>query len=292
MCNQTGNPAYEGYGVINKSLWANRKFRALHEADRLLFLYLIAGPETKPSGLFEVDDSVVRSVAPNGYVPHLRGAGILEFELVGTVYTVWVMGMFASIKDAIVRRQAVEQVALMPPGPLVSRFKAEHGLAAVGWDSEPLEALKQAVATVTKRDLLTWDDRTHRRVEALHSVGYTGEQVGDIFGPGGVWFTHDWRGKLGQRANLSLIESEIGDLLDPVEGEKKLDKAALVAYVEKAQRLGLAAPEVREGVCDGWGTEVWVAMKAIAPWSRWKSNFNADDVKFKIYQALATAGVE
>ena len=55
MCNMTGNPAYDGYATFNMALWGHKKFRKLPTKAKLLFIYLIAGPETHPSGLFSVD---------------------------------------------------------------------------------------------------------------------------------------------------------------------------------------------------------------------------------------------
>jgi len=285
MCNETGNPAYDGYGVINKSLWGHKVFRRLGAEEKLLFLFLIAGPETQPSGYFHVSTTSMRAALSRGEViipviERLEGVELIEYD--GS--TVWVRGMYEAIKDGGTLLAALEQVRAMPNTGPRTRFMRHHDISeSTGEKSGMLEA----VATVTKVDALQFSTNDIRRVNVLEQINYAPEDILRLYSqPDGLWYTSDWRGMKSppQIPTLTNIEKTIGSLstADPVRA--RIDKSSLVAHVKGMQRRGYGTKDASESIFMAYNSDVWEAMMQVMKWRDWL--YYEGDVKFKVYEAL------
>lgn len=287
----TGNSAYDGYGVINKALWGHKAFRVMHEDSKLLFLYLIAGPETRPSGLFHVSMVAMGDLYGQDYLvddclSDLKSHGMIDYYVDKfTLVTVWVKGMMAAIKDADILLEARKQVLDMPRGGLVNGFIAYHGLRD---DDAPVasQALLAAVAQATKKSVLLLNLEDVRKIDKLAKADITAEMVTECFAwPDGKWYKMDWRGQKGQKPTIKDIGAEVRHLLDG-HAKASIDKQAVLDYVYRAQRNNYETMDVRPEVEERWGAGLWEAMK---PWGTWK-RLNKIDTKFKMYETINSLG--
>lgn len=286
MCNQTGNSAYNGYGVINLALWGHAGFNKLSFDSRLLFLYLIAGPETMPSGLFQIDTDSMTHAAGHANLSNL--GSLITYEAHPPVATVWIHGMFEAIKGPQVLQEAVEQVLLMPASPLVTKFLARHNLS-VSTPSAASDGILAAVSKVILVDLLQMDVQDMHRVWKLERAGYTAEQVLECFQyPDGFWYKNDWRGQKGQKPNMTNVEKEIKGLLHcSTSPQKPIDKRLLVRDVTGVlgHRNGRKTSWAHAQIAEKYGEIVWEKMISVLPWRDWH-NVSTSNLKFRVYEAL------
>ena len=68
------------------------------------------------------------------------------------------------------------------------------------------------LAMVTGMDKELNFSRLAKEAEALIKAKYTAQQVAMVYGKGGAWFTHDWRGQKGNKPEIAQIRPTISNL--------------------------------------------------------------------------------
>jgi hypothetical protein len=280
--NNSGNVAYEGYGVIPKILWGNRVFLSLSEPeDRLAYIYLRTGPEFYPSGLFYVDRASLAYAAcfqPPEYETRLNvleGRGLLRWY----DGVVWLTGVrehyIKSATDEQLER-ATEQISrLDPENHVVIAYMEEFDLSPV--DLLASSEMEAAVALVCKMSLalLSIEDKNICRL--LVRAGYLPEQVVRAFGKGGLWYQHDWRGQKQppQWPRVKNVREDIQRLLE-LDGvapasTQKVDTERLQGMVVSLASAGKNQAFAQTEVSKVFGPQVWTKMLAHKDWHGWKT---------------------
>ena len=269
MCNQTGLSVYDGYGTINLSLWGSRWFKGLGNDAKIMFIYLIAGPETQASGLFPVDRVSMNNVPGIGWERVLLGDLKGPVEYSDGLF--WVHGMYEAIKDADILREAQEQVSKLPDSPLKARFVVKHNIGPVTGNLSTGDILG-AVSLVIGRDILQLAPSAQQEISRLTMAGYTAENIMELYGqPDGRWYSEDWRGQKGQRPTLSTINETIGPMITDGPKKVKANNDRVIEVVNNLQRGGVSAKEAGARISSLFGGDMWTSMKALAPWSTWRS---------------------
>ena len=286
MCNMTGNPAYEGYGVINLALWGHDKFRKLSAGQKCLFLYLIAGPETKPSGLFEVTRASMDEVAPYVNITDLFPLVLFDTED-GETFTVYIPGMFEAITDTDTLLDASEQVLAMPDSRLKAKVLEKHKIS-VESHSRAADGLLAAVSQAIKVSLLQFSPADIRRVHKLGEAGYNAKQVSDLFGwPDGRYYKEDYRWtKYKTKPTLGIIEKSIGPMLEGPAPVDTIDRYRTIQQIIRAAKDNKTASEAKQG----FPAKVWQALRKHAKWSTW-ARMDVDQLKYEVGKALNAEGI-
>ena len=295
MCNQSGNTAYEGYGVLPKVIWGNRQFNSIRNAtSRLMYIYMRTGPEFSPSGLFHIDPSSlayasrspVKDVAV--YMEPLQRANLLKWD--GQV--VWLTGVRehfvqTTTPDQLIRIDA--DVAKVLPCDLLREYSEEYGINPAAIIEH--DAMEAAVSTVIKRSLMLFDWNEKETCRNLTRAGHTAEEVMLVFGqPGGLWYKHDWRGQKGQLPKFSDVRTSLEPLLLTVGKEQvikyKVDEEKLGKMLKGLAKAGKGWTFAKEKVVEEFGEPIWEKLIARSAWSDWLV-IESSQIKWRIKEALA-----
>jgi hypothetical protein len=282
--NDTGNTAYEGAGRLHHMIWHNKKFRSMSAQSQLVLVYLLAGPEFSPSGIFTVDLASIAGIGDMGghlgaglIMDALDERGLIQYDE-PTCYIPGVRGFYSKLPIPGIQDQIDADVAKVLPGPVLDAYKEFYGLG----DSLTKQHTDMTLALY---DVMNVDATLdHPAIEAfahdLASAGYTHEQVDILYGRGGWWYTQDWRGKKGNYPAIKSITETIKSASEGQVTEKKtgMDEE-LTKKVAKLLRGSAANAKVE------LGDETWAQLKAYKRWAHWK-NVKPDNLKFEIFKAM------
>lgn len=81
--------------------------------------------------------------------------------------------------------------------------------------------MAKALSDVTGEDLNLNGPKLFANAKAIVKE-YTPEQITAIYSRGGLYYSHDWRGKKGERPNIAVIRETIGKLLPIMNGESNV----------------------------------------------------------------------
>lgn len=295
MCNQSGNTAYEGYGVIPKVLWGNRQFHRIRNAtSRLMYIYLRTGPEFSPSGLFTIDEmslafSSCCEIGEVGvYMRPLIDIGLLKWD----GQTVWLLG----VREHFVKTASTDQmeridrdVARVLETPVQKMYVEEFGINP--YVNLETDAMEVAVAKVIGRTVELFDWKEKGVCRDLARAGLTAEDVTAVFSqPDGAWYKHDWRGQKGQRPTFTDVRKHLEPLLKFVDVEPEVkyqvDRDRLQRMLEGLIRANKGMGFAKATVIDEFGEPIWLKLMYINSWREWVA-LDTKRIKWAIVEALA-----
>ena len=283
LSNDSKNSAYDGAGRLNHTIWRSPKFRGLLDYEfKLAFVYLIAGPEFSPSGIFAIDpvslggaisgpgngppywmstgDKVLRTLVESGLVlydaPTCWIPGVREFYLQSDI---------PGIKDVIDR-----DVAKVLPGPVLDAYKAEYELG----DSFSRQHTDMTLALYDVMNLDATLD--HPAIESFAydlAKTYTHEEITLWYGSDGWWYKNDWRGKRGNYPNIASIRDTVKKASDghTTETTHSLDSfRPLIAAVERLTSRGASATDAKLMITSEFGEDAWKKLTNQQRWTHWR----------------------
>ena len=278
LSNDSKNSAYDGAGRLNHTIWRSKKFRGLQVDAKLALVYLIAGPEFSPSGIFTVDlASIGAAIYSTGGLAFLHNQGERVTRLLvdsGLIHysapTCWIPGVREFYLQYNIGEQIDMDVAKVLPGPVLDAYKAEYELgdSELAASSEMLAALLEVI----KLDPTLYYSK-HDEFAASLAIKYTAEQVREIYKQGGWWYVHDWRGKKGQPPTLETIRETIGPALagQTTETTHSLDSfRPLIAEVEKLTSKGVSATDAKLMITSKFGEGAWKKLTKKQRWTHWR----------------------
>ena len=294
MCNQSGNTAYDGYGVLPNTLWGNRQFhRIVDPVDRLMYIYLRVGPEFSPSGLFHVEPISLAFAACTtvdqigGRMAKLETIGLLRYD----GQTCWLTG----VREHFLKTATPEHleridadIARVLPTSVQKAYCEEYGIIpSVKIHQDALEA---AVAQVIGRSVMLFDWDEKETCRSLTNGGHTAEEVREVFGqPNGLWYLYDWRGRKGQRPTLKDVRVNLEPLLEKRGEERvityKVDQKALTKMLGGLIRANKGIGFARAEITETFGGPVWEKLRARMTWREWRDSKTAD-IKWRVAEAL------
>ena len=139
LSNDSKNSAYDGAGRLNHTIWRSKKFRESIIEGKLALVYLIAGPEFSPSGIFTVDlASIGAAISSTGEPPFFRrqgervtrllvDSGLIRYDS-PTCYIPGVREFYLQSDIPGIKEQIDRDVAKVLPGPVLDAYKAKYGL--------------------------------------------------------------------------------------------------------------------------------------------------------------------
>lgn len=296
MCNQSGNTAYDGYGVIPTVLWGNRRFNSIRNAtSRLMYIYMRTGPEFSPSGIFHIDpmslafSSCCLVDEISQYMKPLQDIGLVKWD--GQV--VWLTGVrehfVTTANDIQMERINADVARVIPTSTVWQEYVEEYGLSPrAKLDQDDMEL---AIAKVIDRSVMLFDWNEKELSRKLVESGHTPDEINEIFArPNGAWYIHDWRGQKGQTPNFTNVVKELEKLL------KKSDVEQVVRYhvdTEKLEKMlgGLIGANKGVGfskakIVSEFGQPIWQKLVGQATWREWLE-MKSTDIKWEIKKALA-----
>jgi len=281
LSNDSKNSAYDGAGRLNHTIWRSKKFRGLQVDAKLALVYLIAGPEFSPSGIFTVDlASIGAAIYSTGGLAFLHNQGERVTRLLvdsGLIHysapTCWIPGVrefylqsdIPGIKDVIDR-----DVAKVLPGPVLDAYKAEYELG----DSFSRQHTDMTLALYDVMNLDATLD--HPAIESFAydlAKTYTHEEITLWYGSDGWWYKNDWRGKRGNYPNIASIRDTVKKASDghTTETTHSLDSfRPLIAAVERLTSRGASATDAKLMITSEFGEDAWKKLTNQQRWTHWR----------------------
>ena len=295
LSNDSQNSAYDGAGRLNHTIWRSKKFRGLQVDAKLALVYLIAGPEFSPSGIFTVDlASIGAAIYSTGGLAFLHNQGERVTRLLvdsGLIHysapTCWIPGVrefylqsdIPGIKDVIDR-----DVAKVLPGPVLDAYKAEYELG----DSFSRQHTDMTLALYDVMNLDATLD--HPAIESFAydlAKTYTHEEITLWYGSDGWWYKNDWRGKRGNYPNIASIRDTVKKASDGWQSRSvsSIDKNSVVETVWILQRQNASRLGASEMLRELWGPTVADKIMAAKRWGDWL-HMDKESTKFAVYGVL------